>query len=74
MGVVLMERGRLQSQLRVSFVIPAMNEATMIVGVLDSIRRQRLRSDVSVAEVIVVDPSRVTVLLSCSSPPIATPP
>jgi len=44
-----------QMPLRVSFVIPAMNEATMIVSALDSIRHLQLRDDISVAEVIVVD-------------------
>lgn len=42
-------------RLRVSFIIPAMNEESMIVGALDSIRRQQLRDDITVAEVIVVD-------------------
>ncbi len=41
--------------LQVSFIIPAMNEATLIVGALDSIRRLRPHSEITVAEVIVVD-------------------
>jgi|GEM_PF-211251 len=47
------------TQLRFSFVIPAMNEATMIVGALDSIRQLKQSGDISVAEVIVVDSGSV---------------
>lgn len=50
-----MESSPTVTPLRVSFVIPAMNEATMIVGALDSIRRLQQRKDITVAEVIVVD-------------------
>ena len=49
------ETSSLPSPLRVSFIIPAMNEETMIVGALDSIRRLQLRDDITVAEVIVAD-------------------
>jgi glycosyltransferase involved in cell wall biosynthesis len=54
-----METTSSHSQLRVSFVIPAMNEATMIVGALDSIRQLKQADDVKVAEVIVVDSGSV---------------
>jgi glycosyltransferase involved in cell wall biosynthesis len=55
MGIAVMPTASKQTPLRVSFVIPAMNEATMIVSALDSIRHLELRDDISVAEVIVVD-------------------
>ncbi len=41
--------------LRVSFIIPAMNEASLITAAIDSIRRQKQSADIRVAEVIVVD-------------------
>ncbi len=44
-----------EAKLRFSFVIPAMNEATMIVGVLDSIRQLKQSEGMTVAEVVVVD-------------------
>lgn len=43
----------------VSFIIPAMNEASMIVGALDSIRRLQPSETLEVAEVIVVDSGSV---------------
>lgn len=40
---------------RVSFIIPAMNEESLLAAALDSIRRLRQRDDICVAEVLVVD-------------------
>ena len=55
MGIALMATQTPQSRLCVSFVIPAMNEATMIVGALDSLRHLQLQGGLTVTEVIMVD-------------------